>query len=173
MTATLLVNLYHAILADPSGLPIEALARATWMSNTGSTPATTCGIADIPSAYFLHASEIRRVAARKKRTYTFANTHSWLEVGLQLLKKACWWPECSQPQPPRIERTVPPDEFEARFFLDRTHTATERMVEFRGKRVPTSLMEVFGEVVRIDNVITTLVVLMANWRVLRSNDFVH
>ena len=99
-------------------------------------------IPDIPSTYFVHAPEIRRVARRKKETYTFANTHSWLDIGLQVLKKAGWQTECSQPHTGHIERMIPPEESKAGLSMFRTYVAVERMVEKDGDTVPTSLIEV-------------------------------
>ena len=130
-------------------------------------------ILDIPSTYFVHAPEIRRVARRKKETFTFTETHSWLDVGLQTLKRAGWWPECSQPQITHTERMIPPDEFESHLSVFRTYTATERIVEHRGTKVPTSLVEIISGVIRIDNIIATLVVIMANGRVLRGEGIIH
>ena len=134
---------------------METLARATWVCNTYTMPPRMRQVADIPITYFAHAPEIRRKAARTKRTFTFAETHSWLEVGLQVLKRAGWWPECSQPHSINIERAVPPDEFVALFFQGRTYEATERIVDFRGERVPTSLIKVLSSAVRIDSAIMT------------------
>ena len=118
-------------------------------------PITLNSIMDIPSTYFVHAPEVRRVYRRKKETFTFANTHSWLDVGLQTLKRTGWWPDCSQPQTSHTERMVPPDEFAAHLSIFRTYMATERMVEHAGSKVPTSLIEIMSGVVRVDDIVAT------------------
>ena len=64
-------------------------------------------------------------------------------------------PECSQPQIMHIERAIPPDELAAHVFTDRTYTKTERYVEYRAARVPTSLIEVMSGVLRVDGVVAT------------------
>ena len=89
------------------------------------------------SLYGTRAPEIRGSAAHKKRTYTFAHTHSWLDVGLQVLTTVGWSPECSAPRTLNVERSVPPSAVGARFYTDRVFEPVERTVVREGARVLT------------------------------------
>ena len=160
-------------IEDPAGLPADIIERTEWQSVTYTKiPEMSC-ILDIPSVYFAHATEIRKIAARKKKAVAFQETHSLLDVGLQVLKKAGWWPGCTRPQDLNITRLVPPDEFEAHLFLDRTYTKVDRTVEFQGNAVSTSLIEVLAGVVRVDKVVAAIAIIAANGRVLKCRGFVH
>ena len=68
---------------------------------------------------------------------------------------------------------IPPDEFAAHLSIFRTYVATERMVEHAGNRVPTSLIGIVSGVVRVDGIVATLVVIMANGRVLQGDGVIH
>ena len=166
-------DLDFAFMYDPTGLPTDAITKTTWLVYQQSKPAKMHQVEEIPSTYFAHAPEIRRIARRKRETYTFANTHSWLDVGLQVLKRAGWWPECSQPHTRHLDRMIPPEESEAHIKTFRTYIATERMVDYNGQKVPTSLIEIISGVVRVDNIVATVVVIMANGGMLKGNGVIH
>ena len=63
--------------------------------------------------------------------------------------------------------------FEAHITIFRTYSATERIVEYEGHRVPTSLIEVIAGVVRVDDIIATVVTTMANGRILKGNGVIR
>ena len=166
-------DLNYAFMYDPTGLPTEVIEKMKWLVYLQNKPADMSRIEDIPSTYFAHAPEIRRIARRKKATYTFTNTHSWLDVGLQVLKKVGWWPECTQPHKRHIERMIPPDEQAAHLQMFRTYSATERMVEYGEQKVPTSLIEIIAGVVRVDDIIATVVAILTKGRILTGNGVTH
>ena len=96
-TVVLPYNKERAFMEDPVGIPADLLDRMQWLVNTYINKPQMNNIEDVPSTIFARAPEIRTIAARRKKTYTFSATHSWLDVGLQVLKRSGWWPECSRP----------------------------------------------------------------------------
>ena len=64
----------------------------------------------INSSYTCHAEEINKFTLYSEGTYTFANTFSWLDVGLQILLYTKWTPECSRPNKIDLDKILPPRE---------------------------------------------------------------
>ena len=64
--------------------------------------------ADIPSMFVSNAEEISRSEFHRIQTYCFANTHSWIDVALQVLHRVRWSPECSKPRQLYVPKMLPP-----------------------------------------------------------------
>ena len=63
---------------------------------------------EIPSMYVSNADEVNKSAFYRLQTYTFNNTHAWLDVAIQVLQRIRWVPECSRPHDLNIAKLLPP-----------------------------------------------------------------
>ena len=69
------------------------------------------------SAFHTDAAEIEAKLNLKGLTYTFAETHDWIETRVQILAASVWRPDCTLCSEVNLEKALPPQEGEAKFFL--------------------------------------------------------
>ena len=62
----------------------------------------------VPSIYVNNADEINKSEIRRIQMFCFEQTHSWVDVALQVLHHVQWSPECSNPQELNIPKMLPP-----------------------------------------------------------------
>ena len=78
-------------------MPPQAIDTIHWQANVYTSPPVTSGIRKINSMYYVHAQELRRVPTlRKSASLNFEGMMSWLDVGLAVLHRIGWGPECSK-----------------------------------------------------------------------------
>ena len=81
----------------------------------------------------------------RRGIYLFEDTLSWLDLGLQVLCRTGWRPECSQPQEVNIARILPPDALRARFFPGEYPPKPKRDInKERGKSLQKYLKQDWG-----------------------------
>ena len=99
---------------ETQGLPMRTppvfWERTKWACSRYEEVPNTEQIPRINSPYTCHAEEINRFTLFNENTYTFANTSSWLDVGLQILPYNRWAPECSRSCKIDPEKVLPPRE---------------------------------------------------------------
>ena len=143
------------------------------MGNFYHTAPDFKAVANINSTYFPHASEIRKSAECKAQVYTFENTHTWTDVGLQVLRRIGWRPERSRPQTLNLQRLTPPREFQAHFFADREHVPADRYAIKDGKQILMRQVTVTAGAVRADDIYSTIVTLNGNGKDAFTSGYVH
>ena len=163
----------ETFVSDCSGIPVHLLQNTKWMGNFYVKPLNYEHIAAVPSTYVAHAAELKRSAAHRESTYTFAQTYSWLDVALQVLTQGGWRPECSRPQTPNIQRMVPPNEHLAHFYTDRELSQMDEYITREGNQILTSRIGITSGVVRADEVLPTIATLAKNGRERFTSGFVH
>ena len=172
------VDLERTFLADFSGVPTSILEGIRWIGYQYQTPPNWTEVQKINSSHFVHAPEFRRAAFRRRQTYEFNQTHSWLDVGLQLLRRSGWSPECSQAHTVNIRKALPPDGMSANFFPgglmsnEEVEDATTEQNEQNAKN-PRPMVRVCASEVCVDKLYATNVVLSVEAQVQFCSGFVH
>ena len=132
------------------------------------------GLSTIPSSmYVVHATEVKRSATHRNLMYTFGDTHSWLDVALQVLLMVGWRPECSQAQTRNCRRRIPPVEQLSHFPTNKELPTTDKYVAHEGAQRLLPRITLTSGVVRIAEVLATVVALMTDNRALFSSGFIH
>ena len=94
------------------GMPIKTpqitWERTKWTYSTYCCQPNLTVLPQIYSSYTCHAEEILRFSLYNEGTYTFANTFSWLDVGLQVLPYNKGAPECSKHNVVNLDKILPP-----------------------------------------------------------------
>ena len=76
------------------GVTVGMIDRIRWQANAYRQPLDFRGVAQINSMYYAHAPKLRRIRNMKNDTFQFAGMQSWLDVGLAVLHRLGWRPEC-------------------------------------------------------------------------------
>ena len=153
----------------PSGL----VSRIKWMANRYEQRPTLRGVAAVGGIYFPHAPELRRTVRGYNEFYEFRETHSWIDVGLQVLSHIGWRPECSQAQSGNVLRALPPDQEDMELILDKPYGPEERYGRTGVMRRLLDQVWVVTGVARVDEVYVTVTVLTAEGRERFCSGYVH
>ena len=71
----------------------------------------------VRSVFHTDAAELEAKSNLKGLTYTFADTRSWVETGVQILAASGWRPDCTLCSEINLEKALPPQEEEAKLYL--------------------------------------------------------
>ena len=176
------VDIAESFVADSSGTPASVLDRTRWMASSYQKPYDMTRVKKIESCFHAHAAVLRRTPGDRRGNYLFEDTHSWIDVGLQVLCYVGWRPECSQPQMANIRRLLPPNGLEAHYFpgeyppQPRPRKDKQQVRdEGTGNRQTTegAKINVVGSVVRVDEILATIVLVLEEERVQFCSGYVH
>ena len=157
------MDLQSSFVADSSGVPTSVIENARWMSYGYQVAPKDAAVRQIKSDFVANAAELRRTEGGRKETYLFEETHSWLDVGLQVLYRARWSPECFQPQTPNIHRALPPNGLDAYFFPGQMHSVQQELGQMcggPGGGTRALRVEVPGGAIRVHEIFATLVIVI-------------
>ena len=168
------LRIAESFTQDISEVPTEKLCTSRWMRNGYPEPWRGGNINNVQSLFCPHAPELKRTVRQRRSAYNFEGTHSWIDVGLQVLNCVGWRPECAQPQMKNIMRAIPPTVGpETKLFLDRNFGPHEKQIRYKGRMTTARQVEVTASVLKVDEVVATLVIVCVDGRVRFSSGYVH
>ena len=155
------------------GVTIPMIDRIRWQAHAYHTPLRYEGIQPIRSTYYAHAPELRRQRDMRADTFLFAGMMSWLDVGLAVLHKAGWKPECSQAHTLSVEKALPPDPRTAQLFVETTFSDEPSLCRIDEQEVQRGRVQVVAGAITINNVCATAVCLLLENVPQVCHGFVH
>ena len=173
------VDLEASFVADSSGVPTSVLENTRWMTNEYLRVPRWETINTIYSSYVTNSAEMRRTTRGRKETYMFEETHSWIDVGLQVLSQIGWRPECSQPQVTNVPKALPPNCLEAHFFpgqyppRPREDEHTKRCAAGSKRDREETKIEILCGAIRVDEIFATVAMVIEEGVVRFCSGFVH
>ena len=128
----------------------------------------------VKSIYASHAKEINSSAFLRQGVNTCANTHSWIDVGLQILLCCGWAPECATPNNIGIQKTLPLMDEPRLFFRGLRHSeiasqCNEQPSRGRGGKE----LRIYTGTGVMDNIGATACTVLFDNRVVYRNLFIH
>ena len=84
------------------------MAEETWLCNLLEKSSYLPDRFVTPSIFCSDAPEINHDALSKEQTSNFRGCSKWYEVGLQMLSRAGWRPDCSRADAIDLDRVLPP-----------------------------------------------------------------
>ena len=167
------IGVQEAYLYPPTGLQHELLENMCWMQSTYRKPPAWNEVRRIGGIFFPNAAELRRETREYGGFYSFKDTHSWLDVGLQVLQHVGWRPECSLAQELNVPRSLPPDMIASELTLDKSHPPEDRYQVRGGVRRLMTQVWVIAGIVCVDEVCATVVILKTDQRARFCSGYVH
>ena len=119
------VDMEASLVADSTGVPISVLECTRWVANRYANPLNMAAVRPIKRGFYVHAEESKRTVVDRRQVSTFAETHSWLDVGLQILCQVGWRPERPRSHVVNVSLALPSDGLAAHFPPWQTPVAEE------------------------------------------------
>ena len=112
-----------------------------------------------------HAEEVASFTFYRPQKFTFATTHSRLDVALQVLRPICWSPECSNSQQLSVPELLPPaSAFNLSHIMGNKDEGGERDHSYRRDRTEGSTIYVQTRIAVLDQVGMTVCIITTDRR---------
>ena len=109
------VSLEIFSVSDSHGAPMCVAVRPCRAASYYRVIPSVAGVRCPASRFSANTPEVRRAGDSRGATYAYGGTHSWLDVGLQMLFRAGWRQEWLQTHAANVRRALFPDSLEATF----------------------------------------------------------
>ena len=147
-----------------SDAPFEALSVTKWLAKEYPGILDLQGVAAADRIFLLHATDIRKSAARRRRTFANLGIPPLLDVRLQVFLSISWLPEWPRGITMDVGRSIPPGRLESHFYADRVFRPTDGEVLRGSVRLLASQMESALGAARADALLGTLALVVENQR---------
>ena len=123
--------------------------------------------------YYVHAPELRRIPTLKRTTLLFEGALSWMDVGLAVLHRLGWSPECSQAQNANIMRALPPAPDKARFYVEREVNKQPSFCTINGREIQMGQVLVVAGAIAVDDIHATVACILLDGRPKVCHGYIH